>query len=79
MVRPKERRGEEEADVLVMWLGTAPSTAEGPGATLRRSFSAFRRSTSSWGTTRQGKELYSSSTLGCSMVVRMQGLWAPRY
>lgn len=46
-VRPKERRGEEEADVLVIWLGTEPGTAEGPGATLRRSFSAFRRSTSS--------------------------------
>lgn len=51
-VRPKERRGEEEADVLVTWLGTEPGTAEGPGATLRRSFSAFRRSTSSWGRTR---------------------------
>lgn len=51
-VRPKERRGEEEADVLVIWLGTEPGTAEGPGATLRRSFSAFSRSTSSWGRTR---------------------------
>lgn len=48
---PSERRGEEEADVLVTWPGTEPGTAEGPGATLSRSFSAFSRSTSSWGRT----------------------------
>lgn len=35
--------------MLVMWPGMDPGTAEGPGATLSRSFSAFRRSTSSWG------------------------------
>lgn len=46
---PSERRGDEEAEVLVMWPGMDPGTAEGPGATLSRSFSAFRRSTSSWG------------------------------
>lgn len=52
--------------MLVTWPGTEPGTAEGPGATLSRSFSAFRRSTSSWGepVTAQGEELHASSIPG---------------
>lgn len=54
-LRPRERRGEEEAEVLVMWPGTEPGTAEGPGATFSLSFSAFRRSTSSWWRSRDSR------------------------
>lgn len=51
-MRPKERCGDEEADILVTCPGMEPGTDEGPGATLSRSFSAFRRSTSSCGESR---------------------------
>lgn len=51
--RPRERRGEANADDPGTCPGVEPD--EGPGATFSRSFSAFSRSTSSCGENRRGR------------------------